>query len=160
MNKGYLLIIFCLLNISCSEEVNTISRSKQEQLALDKKRIEGYIDENNLTGFTSLDNGLHYKILDQGNSEFPVIGDTLSVEYIGQLLNGSEFDRNNTNQPFEFILGSGQVIEGWEIGVPYIDESGTGILIIPSGMAYGRSSSGSIPENSVLIFRIKLIEIR
>ena len=160
MNKGYLLIIFCFLNISCSEEVNTISRTKQEQLDLDKKRIEGYLDENNLTGFTSLDNGLHYKILDQGNSEFPVIGDTLSVEYIGQLLNGSEFDRNNTNQPFEFILGSGQVIEGWEIGVPYIDESGTGILIIPSGMAYGKSSSGSIPENSVLIFRIKLVEIR
>ena len=57
MNKGYLLLIFCLLNISCSDEVNTISRTKQEQLDLDKKRIEGYLDENNLTGFTSLDNG-------------------------------------------------------------------------------------------------------
>ena len=160
MSKGYFLLIFCLFNISCSDEVNIITRTKEEQLDLDKKRIEGYIDENNLTGFTSLDNGLHYKILDQGNSEFPSIGDTLSVEYIGQLLNGTEFDRNNTNQPFEFILGSGQVIEGWEIGVPYIDESGTGILIIPSGLGYGKSSSGSIPENAVLIFRIKLVEIR
>ena len=88
MNKGYFLLIFFLISISCSDEVNTISRSKQEQLDLDKKRIEGYLNENNLTGFTSLDNGLHYKILDQGNSEFPSIGDTLSVDYIGQLLNG------------------------------------------------------------------------
>jgi len=48
MNKGYLLLIFCLLNVSCSDEVNTISRSKQEQLDLDKKRIDGYLDENNL----------------------------------------------------------------------------------------------------------------
>ena len=160
MNKGYFLLIFFLISISCSDEVNTISRSKQEQLDLDKKRIEGYLNENNLTGFTSLDNGLHYKILDQGNSEFPSIGDTLSVDYIGQLHNGSEFDRNNTNQPFQFILGSGQLIEGWEMGLPYIDESGTGILIIPSGLAYGKSSSGSIPENAVLIFRIKLLEIR
>ena len=45
-----------------------------------------------------------------GNQKYPEIGDTLSVEYVGQLLNGREFDRNYTNQPFELILGSGEVI--------------------------------------------------
>ena len=145
---------------SCSEDVTSISRTKQEQLDLDLKRIEGYLEENNLTGFSSLENGLHYKILDVGNSKYPVNGDTISVDYVGQLLNGSEFDRNNTGQPFKFILGDGQVVEGWELGIPLIDESGTGILILPSGLAYGKNTSGSIPENSVLVFRIKLIEIR
>ena len=82
------------------------------------------------------------------------------MEYIGELLNGSEFDRSNTNQPFEFVLGLGQVIEGWEIGIPKIDEGGSGILIIPSGLGYGTVANSSIPGNSVLIFRINLIEIR
>ena len=156
------LISFSLIFsiISCTEDISTVSRTKQEQLDLDLTRIEGYLNENNLSGFSSTENGLYYKLIDQGNSKYPVNGDTLSVEYIGQLLNGSEFDRSNTGQPFEFILGSGQVIEGWEIGIPKIDEGGSGILIIPSGLGYGSVVNSSIPKNSVLIFRINLIEIR
>ena len=123
--------------ISCTEDISTVSRTKQEQLDLDLTRIEGYLNENNLSGFSSTENGLYYKVIDQGNSNYPVNGDTISVEYIGQLLDGSEFDMSNTGQPFEFILGSGQVIEGWEIGIPKIDEGGSGILIIPSGLGYG-----------------------
>ena len=61
---------------------------------------------------------------------------------------------------FQFILGSGEVIQGWEIGLPLIDENGSIILIIPSGLGYGSSSNNSIPENSVLIFRIKLLKVR
>ena len=91
---------------------------------------------------------------------FPISGDTLSIDYIGKFLDGSEFDRSNTDQPFEFVLGIGQVIEGWELGLTKIDEGGSGILIIPSGMGYGQSTNGSIPENSVLIFRIDLVDIR
>ena len=156
------LISFSLIFsiISCTEDISTVSRTKQEQLDLDLTRIEGYLNENNLSGFSSTESGLYYKLIDQGNSNYPVNGDTISVEYIGQLLDGSEFDRSNTGQPFDFILGSGQVIEGWEIGIPKIDEGGSGILIIPSGLGYGSVVNSSIPENSVLIFRINLIEIR
>tara|TARA_B000000475_G_scaffold269439_1_gene263399 strand:- start:371 stop:850 length:480 start_codon:yes stop_codon:yes gene_type:complete len=157
----YILLIFTSAFLfSCTEDSTTVNRTKQEQLALDIVRINGYIQENNLTGFQSLDNGLHYKTLELGNQEYPQVGDTLSVEYVGQLLNGREFDRNYTNQPFELILGSGEVIQGWELGLPYVDEEGEIILIIPSGLAYGNTSTNSIPENSVLIFRIKLLEIR
>ena len=146
--------------ISCSQDNIEFNRTKQEQLQLDIKRIEGYISENNLDGFLSTEKGLYYKLLRDGNSTFPISGDTLSVEYIGKFLDGSEFDRSNTDQPFEFVLGMGQVIEGWELGLTKIDEGGSGILIIPSGMGYGQSSSGSIPENSVLIFRIDLVDVR
>ena len=158
--KYILLIFISAFLFSCTEDSTTVNRTKQEQLALDIVRINGYIQENNLTGFQSLDNGLHYKTLELGNQEYPQVGDTLRVEYVGQLLNGREFDRNYTNQPFELILGSGEVIQGWELGLSYVDEEGEIILIIPSGLAYGNTSTNSIPENSVLIFRIKLLEIR
>ena len=67
---------------SCTEDSTTVNRTKQEQLALDIVRINGYIQENNLTGFQSLDNGLHYKTLELGNQEYPQVGDTLSVESV------------------------------------------------------------------------------
>ena len=86
--------------------------------------------------------------------------DTLKVNYVGQFLDGIEFDRNGTGQPFEFILGTGLVIQGWDIGLKYIDEEGTGILIIPSGLGYGNTVSGSIPPNSVLVFRVSLLDIK
>ena len=155
-----LLFGFLLLFISCTDDVSSITRTKQEQLDLDLTRIQGYINENNLEGFSSTEKGLFYKLVDEGNSLFPVNGDTLSVEYVGELLDGSEFDRSNTDQPFEFVLGQGLVIEGWEIGLTKIDEGGSGILIIPSGLGYGISANNSIPENSVLVFRIDLLDIR
>ena len=155
-----LLFGFLLLVISCTNDVSSITRTKQEQLDLDLTRIQGYINENNLEGFSSTEKGLYYKLVDEGNSLFPVNGDTLSVEYVGELLDGSEFDRSNTDQPFEFVLGQGLVIEGWEIGLTKIDEGGSGILIIPSGLGYGISANNSIPENSVLLFRIDLLDIR
>ena len=156
----FLIFLVIISIFSCTDENIIVTRTKQEQFNLDLERIQGYLNENNLEGFESLDNGLHYKILEEGNSSFPKNGDTLDVEYVGQLLNGLEFDRSYTNQPFEFILGSNEVIQGWELGVPLIDEEGTILLIIPSGLAYGTTTSGSIPENSVLIFRIKLLDIR
>tara|TARA_Y100000817_G_scaffold163525_1_gene127746 strand:+ start:3126 stop:3602 length:477 start_codon:yes stop_codon:yes gene_type:complete len=156
----FLIFLVIISIFSCTDENIVVTRTKQEQFNLDLERIQGYLNENNLEGFESLDNGLHYKILEEGNSSFPKNGDTLDVEYVGQLLNGLEFDRSYTNQPFEFILGSNEVIQGWEFGVPLIDEEGTILLIIPSGLAYGTTTSGSIPENSVLIFRIKLLDIR
>ena len=156
----FLIFLVIISIFSCTDENIVVTRTKQEQFNLDLERIQGYLNENNLEGFESLDNGLHYKILEEGNSSCPKNGDTLDVEYVGQLLNGLEFDRSYTNQPFEFILGSNEVIQGWEFGVPLIDEEGTILLIIPSGLAYGTTTSGSIPENSVLIFRIKLLDIR
>ena len=156
----FLIFLVIISIFSCTDENIVVTRTKQEQFNLDLERIQGYLNENNLEGFESLDNGLHYKILEEGNSSFPKNGDTLDVEYVGQLLNGLEFDRSYTNQPFEFILGSNEVIQGWELGVPLIDEEGTILIIIPSGLACGTTTSGSIPENSVLIFRIKLLDIR
>ena len=160
LTSFFRVIIVLFVLSSCTDEDSILIKSKQEQLEFDILRIEGYLNENNLFGFTSLDNGLYYKVIEEGNSLFPVNGDTLKVNYVGQFLDGIEFDRNGTGQPFEFILGTGLVIQGWDIGLKYIDEEGTGILIIPSGLGYGNIVSGSIPPNSVLVFRVSLLDIK
>ena len=160
LTSFFRVIIVLFVLSSCTDGDSILIKSKQEQLEFDILRIEGYLNENNLSGFTSLDNGLYYKVIEEGNSLFPVNGDTLKVNYVGQFLDGIEFDRNGTGQPFEFILGTGLVIEGWDIGFKYIDEEGIGILIIPSGLGYGNTVSGSIPPNSVLVFRVSLLDIK
>lgn len=160
LTSFFRVIIVLFVLSSCTDGDTILIKSKQEQLKFDILRIEGYLNENNLSGFTSLDNGLYYKVIEEGNSLFPVNGDTLKVNYVGQFLDGIEFDRNGTGQPFEFILGTGLVIEGWDIGLKYIDEEGTGILIVPSGLGYGNTVSGSIPPNSVLVFRVSLLDIK
>jgi len=158
-NLFVLVIIFCLL-LSCEEGNDIITRTTSEQLQYDIKRIKGYIQENQLIGFSETSSGLHYKLVDNGSGVFPKIGDTLSVDYYGQYLNGSEFDKSNTDEPFEFILGVGIVIEGWEEGIPFIDEEGSGILIVPSALGYGKNPPSSIPPNSILIFSVDLVDIK
>ena len=88
------IIIVVFVLSSCTDGDSILIKSKQEQLEFDILRIEGYLNENNLSGFTSLDNGLYYKVIEEGNSLFPVNGDTLKVNYVGQFLDGIEFDRN------------------------------------------------------------------
>ena len=162
MFKNYFLILLILLLFSCEEGNDSISRTASEQLAFDISRIKGYLKENNLTGFTETSSGLHYKIVENGLGIFPQLADTLYVHYVGQFLDGAEFDKSNSDLPFEFILGQGVVIQGWEEGLPLIDKKGSGILILPSTLGYGKKppSSSAIPPNSVLVFSIDLVDIK
>ena len=155
-------IIFTLFLFSCQQGNDNISPTTSEQLAFDINRIKGYLKENNLTGFSETSSGLHYKIVENGLGVFPTLGDTLYVHYVGQFLNGAEFDKSNSDLPFEFILGQGVVIQGWEEGLPLIDKKGSGILILPSSLGYGKKppSSSSIPPNSVLVFSIDLVDFK
>ena len=87
-------------------------------------------------------------------------GDTLTVHYVGTLTNGTVFDSSRANnQPFTFRLGVGQVIQGWELGVPGMKVSGKRKLTIPPELAYGNRQVGSIPPNSTLVFEIELLSI-
>ncbi|PKN03116.1 peptidylprolyl isomerase [Candidatus Dojkabacteria bacterium HGW-Dojkabacteria-1] len=87
-------------------------------------------------------------------------GDTLVVHYEGTLINGSKFDSSfDRDVPFQFILGQGSVIQGWEEGLVGMKVGEERILKIPSKMAYGSYSTGGIPANSGLIFRVELLEI-
>lgn len=88
-------------------------------------------------------------------------GDKVSVHYIGTLQDGSEFDNSKKRGlPFEFTVGGGQVIKGWDEGLLGMKVGGQRILVIPPEKAYGAAGAGPIPPNSTLVFAIELLEVK
>ncbi len=107
--------------------------------------------------------GLKYVELKVGTGNAAKKGDTVAVHYVGTLTNGKKFDSSrDRNEPFEFRLGAGMVIKGWDEGVAGIKEGGKRKLIIPADLAYGNRDVGNglIPANSTLIFEVELVKIK
>ena len=91
-----------------------------------------------------------------GTGATAAAGDTVTVDYVGTFTNGSKFDSSyDRSQPFTFRLGAGQVIAGWDQGVPGMKVGGKRRLTIPPDLAYGSRGSGPIPPNSTLVFEIE-----
>lgn len=96
-----------------------------------------------------------------GSGEVAQIGDTVKVHYIGTLEDGTKFDSSrDRGRTFEFTIGEGAVIKGWDQGVPGMKVGGVRKLIIPSDLAYGDSGiPGAIPGKATLIFEVELVGI-
>lgn len=111
-----------------------------------------------------LADGLIIKDIKIGTGPVAKDGETAIVHYTGMLMNGKVFDASKLhgNQPFPFVLGAGQVISGWDIGVKGMRVGGIRELIIPPALAYGdQSPPGSgIPANSTLKFRVHLLGVQ
>lgn len=89
-------------------------------------------------------------------------GDTVTVNYVGSLTDGTVFDAsaNHGTTGFTFNLGAGQVIKGWDLGVAGMKEGGKRKLVIPAALAYGDRAIGDvIPANSTLIFEVELLKV-
>ena len=105
--------------------------------------------------------GLEIETLTEGTGPVAGKGHRVSVHYTGWLTNGNKFDSSvDRGTPFEFELGRGQVIQGWDQGVAGMRVGGKVKLTIPPELAYGdRGFPGAIPPNSTLVFEVELLGV-
>ncbi|MDP2878686.1 MAG: FKBP-type peptidyl-prolyl cis-trans isomerase [Sulfuricella sp.] len=105
--------------------------------------------------------GLIYDDLGEGEGEAAQAGQRVSVHYTGWLMDGTKFDSSkDRNDPFDFPLGAGHVIRGWDEGVQGMKVGGARKLTIPPELGYGgRGAGGVIPPNATLVFEVELLEI-
>ena len=107
--------------------------------------------------------GLQYYDIKVGTGASPASGQTVDVQYVGALPNGTKFDSSydHGTDPFEFPIGGGAVIKGWDEGVATMKVGGKRRLVVPSALAYGADSpTPAIPPNSTLVFDVELLAIK
>ncbi len=147
--------------ISMEEKKLADAKIAAESIGKEDKLIQEYIIKNNLKA-TKTASGLNYVQTKAGTGTRAEKGKTVSVHYTGMLLDGTKFDSSvDRGQPFEFGLGAGQVIAGWDEGIALMSVGEKGSLLIPSALGYGpRGAGGSIPPNATLIFEVELLEVK
>ena len=108
------------------------------------------------------DSGLQYIDIEEGTGEAPQAGQSVVTHYTGWLEDGTRFDSSlDRDTPLTFVIGSGQVIAGWDEGLATMKVGGKRRLIIPPELAFGEQGAGAaIPPNATLTFDVELLEIR
>ncbi|WP_223641535.1 FKBP-type peptidyl-prolyl cis-trans isomerase [Corallococcus sp. EGB] len=115
----------------------------------------------NLSAMNKSDSGLYTQDLVVGTGKEAVSGSYVLVHYTGWLPDGSMFDSSRSrSQPFDFVVGRGQVIKGWDEGLVGMRVGGKRKLVIPSDLGYGsRGSPPVIPSDAVLVFDVELMNV-
>lgn len=123
--------------------------------------INSPVPSSSPENFITMSDGLKIEDLIVGSGAEVKSGDTVTVNYLGTLTDGTKFDSSyDRNMPFTTQIGVGQVIKGWDEGIVGMKVGGKRKLVIPSSLGYGDQSAGSIPPNSTLIFEVELVSIK
>ncbi len=150
--------IIKIMSVMSKAEMDKKEAAKKAKQPLEDERlIKEYITKNKIIA-TRTPSGLYISKTKITTNASPKVGDMVKVHYTGKNLKGEVFDSSvERGQPFEFTLGRGQVIRGWDEGIAMLKKGEKGFLLIPSGLAYGSRSQGDkIPANAVLIFEVEL----
>jgi FKBP-type peptidyl-prolyl cis-trans isomerase len=138
------------------KEAQKQANAKSEESILRDK----YLKDNKITVKPTA-SGLYYIEKAKGTGTQAAPGKKVKVHYTGTLLDGKKFDSSrDRKEPFEFTLGKGQVIKGWDEGIAMMKVGGKAILIIPSVIGYGERDMGEIPPYSTLVFDVELIDVK
>ena len=141
-------------------EAQTMQQTKAAEVGeVNKAAGSAYLAENaTREGVTVTESGLQYEVVTTGEGTKPAVSDTVKVHYRGTLLDGTEFDSSySRNEPAVFPLAG--VITGWTEGVQLMPVGSKFKFHLPSDLAYGARSTGSITAHSTLIFDVELLEI-
>ena len=134
-----------------------------KQLVKEDATIQAYLKTNKLVAKKTV-GGTYYIITKPGTGPLAQKGQTVSVLYKGTILTtGKEFDASarHGNTPFDFPLGAGQVIQGWDQGIAMLNKGSKAILLIPSPLGYGSRGAGAdIPADSILRFDVELTNLK
>jgi FKBP-type peptidyl-prolyl cis-trans isomerase len=144
------------------EAIRKKAEAEKNMASLDEaSERASYIKKNNITAKPTA-SGLYYIETKAGSGEQAASGKTVKVHYTGTLLNGQKFDSSvDRGEPIEFVLGQGQVIQGWDEGIAMMKEGGKARLVIPSNIAYGpQGRMPTIPPSATLVFEVELIDVK
>ena len=144
------------------EQQQKMAAHAEEQLKKDDVILRDYIKKNNLK-MEKDPSGVYYMVTKQGAGPKPKTNQTVSVLYKGTLLDGKVFDSSEKtgNKPFDFPIGVGQVIPGWDKAIPLLNKGSKATLLIPSSLAYGQRGAGAdIPADAPLRFDVELVDVK
>lgn len=157
-----------------SEAMKKMQEDAEKQKGIDDELIQDFLSKNNIEA-EKTESGLYYMVTNETSGEKPEAGDTVRVNYVGKLMDGTVFDTSYEDVakeadvynperdygPIEIPIGKGRVIRGWDEGIMLLNEGSEATLYIPSGLAYGpRAAGAAIPANSTLIFDVELVEVK
>lgn len=153
-----ILISFCTVLVSCKKSTNDCNFTASNVVvpANEMTNLQAYVAANHPAA-TLHPGGFYYEILAAGTGTVtPGICSDVRVKYAGYLTSGFKFDEETTGITFTL----GQLIVGWQRGLPLIKTGGSINLYLPPSLGYGSSAVGSIPANSILIFNIQLLDVQ
>lgn len=150
------IFLFILFSFIAGESWSSEKVVQAEQSKLTKE--ETLIKEKYPNAIRT-SSGLMYIVLKEGTGETPSRGALVEAHYTGRLLDGTKFDSSvDRGQPFQFQVGKGKVIRGWDEAFLTMKTGEKRILIIPPDLAYGDMGMGPIPPKATLIFEVELLD--